>query len=103
MAAPVTAVRLVYGGALLAAPARVLSAAGLRDDRHARAFARLLGARHGAEALLALAGGRSLGKVGAAVDTVHAATALAWAAYDRGHRRALLLNALAAGAFALSG
>jgi hypothetical protein len=89
-------VRVLYGLTLLILPHRLLSAAGLRDDARACFFARVLGMRHLAEVALVPRGSRT----GAAIDAIHAASALGWAALDRTHRRGLLANAAIAAALA---
>lgn len=95
-------IRLLYGATLLAAPDRVLRAGGLTSDSHSRGFARLLGLRHVTEALVIDAAAERAGvtRLGAAVDAVHAATALVWAAFDTRHRRGLLANAAVAAGLA---
>ena len=93
------------GAALLAAPDRVLRAVGGRaaGQDGARATARLLGARHLAQALV-LAGRPEPGtaRLGAWVDTLHAASMAALGVVDGRRRRvALAAGAVAGGQAAL--
>ena len=81
--------RCAYGLVLLLAPARLLALAGLRTDRGAQLFARVLGARH----LVQWAVLPPSSPAGFAIDAVHAASALVLAAGGREHRRGLVLNA----------
>jgi hypothetical protein len=98
----ISGARGAYGTALLLAPARVLAAYGAPADREApRAVARVLGARHVAQAL-ATDGGRFV-RLGAAVDALHAATMFGLAATSDGYRRPALIDGAIASTFALSG
>jgi hypothetical protein len=99
-----TPIRLVYGAALLAAPGAVLRACGGPDDGRARLYARVLGARQLAEGALLLAHGEPAWALGgAAVDGVHAISAVALAARTTRYRRLALLNAGGAAALTLAG
>ncbi len=100
-----TLARAANGAALLVVPGSVLrSTVGGRDDRPARIVTRILGARHLVQAgLTGLRPGPTALWIGAAVDAVHAATALGLAALDDGRRRAALGNALSAFVFAAAG
>lgn len=99
------AARALWGLTLLVAPGAVLrDLPHERVDVAARLFARLLGARHLAEAAV-LGRRHSAGWIlgGAAVDTTHAAT-MAALAFVRPERRLLATaNALAAAAMATAG
>jgi hypothetical protein len=97
-------VRASLGLALVAAPEHTLAPlAGTPPDRAVRAFARVLGARHIAQAALLDGGGSAAHHVGAAVDGVHAATAAWWAWRHPRRRRLFALNALVAAALAADG
>lgn len=89
-----SAVRLAYGASLLLAPGVVLRAvSGGRSDG-ASMVARILGARHVAQALtLDLAGARGWTLLGAGVDLLHAASMVGAAVLSREHRRAAALDA----------
>jgi hypothetical protein len=96
--------RLGFGLALLAAPDRVLTACGGEDDRRARIVVRILGARHLIEAaVLVRYETAPVAFAGAAVDGIHAATALAFGAVDRERRRMALINAAMALFFTAAG
>src|SRR5689334_19623272 len=76
--------RFGFGLALLAAPDRILLACGGEDDERARVVARILGVRHLIEAgVLVRYETAPVAYGGAAVDGIHAATALAFGAVDR--------------------
>jgi hypothetical protein len=101
---PLVALRFAFGAALIAAPGRVLDACGTVDDPRARVVTRILGLRHIAEGCVLVAWDTprvALG--GAAVDGIHAATALALAAGDPRRRRAALTNAAVATGFTALG
>ena len=100
-----TCVRLLYGSALLLEPRAALGdLADTRIDRRAVWFARLLGARHIAQAAT-VDRHRSRGWIlaGAAVDVTHAVTMAGLALLDRRRRVLAAANALGATAFALAG
>ena len=101
---PLVLVRAVYGTILLVAPHTAGVAGDGPPGRGAVLFARVLGARHLAEAA-ALATHRSEGwrVAGACVDGVHAASAVALALLVPARRRLLLGNAALAAAFAAAG
>ncbi|NJC72294.1 hypothetical protein HC031_21615 [Planosporangium thailandense] len=100
----VAAARAAWGAALATAPAPVLRALGDRPDATARRITRLLGARHLAQAALTwLRPTDRMLALGAAVDAVHAATALALAAADGRWRRAARTDATAATTWAVLG
>jgi hypothetical protein len=100
-----TLARAANGVALLVAPGRaVRSTVHGRADRPARVVTRILGARHLVQAgLTGLEPGPNALWIGAAVDGIHAATALGLAALDARRRRAALGNAVSALAFAAAG
>ncbi len=91
---------------LISAPGLLLrELAHARVDRAALAFARVLGARQLLEALL-IAGPRAdcrRLRIGAAVDAVHAVTAIVLAVTRPRHRRLALANAVVAAALAAEG
>jgi hypothetical protein len=97
--------RGLYGATLLIVPAPLVRAAGGRHtDPRARRVARILGLRQLAEAaVLATQPRGTLRVAGAAVDAVHALTALGVAAVDGRRRRLAIVNALTASAFAVAG
>ncbi|HEX3489826.1 MAG TPA: hypothetical protein VHU92_10800 [Streptosporangiaceae bacterium] len=105
-----TLLRGAYGVALCAAPGAVLGlAGGPPASRRARAVARILGVRQLVQAAVsevALAPGTGsedravLLALGAAVDTLHAASMLGLALFDAPRRRAGLADGLIALAFA---
>jgi len=101
----IEAVRALWGAALLISPRIVLeNIHGVRADARSITVARVLGARHVAQA--ALSGARptpAILALGAWVDTAHAATALALAAADRPRARAALTDAALAGTWAIAG
>ena len=98
-------IRAVWGAALLVAPGAVLSGA-LRADPDPRAVvvARILGARHLAQAALSgLRPTRETLMLGVGVDAIHAATAVGLAAADPHRARAALADALVAAGWAAAG
>jgi hypothetical protein len=97
--------RAGYGAVLLGAPGAVIGiCTGQPASSRARATARLLGARHLAQAAVTVAAptGRVLA-VGAGLDLAHAASMLALAAGRRPLRRAELADAATEAAFAVLG
>lgn len=98
---PLIAMRVAWGGVLVVFPGALDRVAGSRSsDSSWRVVARLLGARHLAEALLELRGTRERNQLAAMVDSLHALSVTAYVALDRRHRRAALLDALMAWGFA---
>jgi len=98
----VSAIRGAYGTALLLAPARVLAVYGAAPtEEPPRTVARVLGARHIAQAI-ATNGGR-FARLGALVDGLHAASMFALAAANDDFRRPALIDGSIATTFALSG
>jgi hypothetical protein len=97
--------RASYGAALVLAPGLLaLLATGRVPGRPERRVARVLGARHLAQALLTAAAPRpEVFALGAQVDALHAASMLALAAVDGRARRAALTDALAEAVFAAAG
>jgi hypothetical protein len=98
-------VRATYGAALLCAPgAAIFVCTGRPASPAARAVARLLGARHLAQAALTAGapGAVALG-IGAQVDLAHSASMLALAVADRPLRRAGLADGMVAAVFAAAG
>ncbi|PRY12054.1 hypothetical protein [Kineococcus rhizosphaerae] len=91
--------RAAWGTALLTVPHRLLHRAGGpgADDDRAVAVARVLGARHLAQALVTGAfPRRTVLLAGAAGDAAHGASMLALARLDPARRRVALLDALVA-------
>ncbi len=103
----VSAPRALWGALLVLEPARVLQTVShQRADRGAVLFARVLGARHIAQA--AVSGSRRGSSrrwvvAGAALDATHASTMLALALLAPDRRRLALINVATATAFALAG
>ena len=95
--------RAGYGAALLCAPGPVIRACtGQVPSLRARRVARVLGARHLAQAAItAWAPGPGLVAAGAAVDVCHALSMLALAAVHQPLRRAELGDGLAAATLAV--
>jgi len=99
------AARAAYGLALVCWPGRAtrLAQGGPADGR-ARAVARVLGARHLAQAALTAARpSPGMLALGAGTDGAHAASMLALAAADRRRRRAAAADAAVAAACAAAG
>jgi hypothetical protein len=97
--AALVAVRLGYGLLLVLVPATALPTD--PGDRAALAVARLLGARHLAQGVIAaLAPHLLTPRRGALVDGTHAVSMVGWAALDDRHRRPALLDAASAGVLA---
>lgn len=99
------AVRAAYGALLLCAPDPVVRLyAGYPADRQIRMVARLLGARHLAQAVgTGGTPGRTALALGVEADLAHAASMIALAAWDRSRARAALVDAAGAASFALAG
>jgi hypothetical protein len=99
------AARACYGAMLLCAPGPVLGlSTGQPPSPRARAVARVLGARHLAQAVLTLWRPRpAVLAAGAGIDGCHAASMLALAAASPGARRAGLTDAVTEVAFAATG
>jgi hypothetical protein len=97
--------RAGYGAAMVLAPGPViLLATGRPPGRRACRVARLLGARHLAQATLtALAPLPAVFGAGAEIDALHAASMLMLATVDRAARRAALTDTVAEAAFAAGG
>jgi hypothetical protein len=97
----IAALRAAYGTVLLAIPGPVLEAFGAPPDQPAETVARVLGARHVAQAVATRRG--RFARVGAAVDALHAASMFAFAAVDDVHRRAALVDGTIAAALCAGG
>jgi hypothetical protein len=99
------AARACYGAALLCAPGLVLGlATGQAPSPRARAVARILGARHLAQAVLTFWRPRpAVFLTGAGIDACHAASMLALAVADPRMRRAGIADAATAAAFTATG
>jgi hypothetical protein len=110
-ATPVTTVRLVevgrglWGLALLTAPGQVMTHVHhVRVDRTSVVVARVLGARHLAQAALSgVDPSPEVLAMGTWVDTAHAATGVALAVVDRGRARGALTDVAVAATWALAG
>jgi hypothetical protein len=96
-------VRLAWGGALVAAPARIVVLLGGADTPASRAVERTLGARHLVQAGVELAAWPAGRRLGVVVDGLHAASGVGWAGVDARWRRPALLDAAITSAFALAG
>jgi hypothetical protein len=98
-------VRVVAGTALLVAPGRVLGDLPHQEIKGAaRAFARILGARHLVEAAVLMRDpSHRWALLGAGVDGLHAATMFGLAATRPDERRLALTNAVTASALAVAG
>ena len=99
------AARACYGAALLCAPGLLLGlCTGQPPSQRARAVARVLGARHLAQAVLTLwRPGPAMLLAGAGVDACHAASMLALAVADPRMRAAGIADGAAAAAFTATG
>ena len=95
-------VRAGYGLALLCVPGPIITAvAGEPASGRARAVARILGARHVAQAAICgLVPARGLIEAGATADGLHAASMLTLAGAEPGLRRALLADTAVAATLA---
>jgi len=100
-----TVARALWGAALLIAPGAVLGdLPHQRIDRPARAFARVLGARHIIQAAItSRRHTRSWILAGAALDATHAATMAVLAGLRPDRRKLALSNTAAASMFAAAG
>lgn len=98
------AIRACYGTLLLVIPDPLIRlSTGLRADRTTRVMARLLGARHVAQALATLdVPSPVVLALGAEVDLAHSLSMLGLAGVDRNQRRAALTDAAIAGSFAIT-
>ncbi len=99
------ALRAGYGTLLLAVPDPVIRLyTGHRADPLTRAVVRVLGARHLIQGILTSgAPGAVVLALGVEVDLAHVASMLGLAALDQRRRRAGLVDAAAAGMFAVTG
>jgi hypothetical protein len=94
--------RIAWAALLLGTPALVRRAAGEDEpDRTWAVVARVLGARHLAQAWLERDGRRDRIEIGAGVDALHAVSALGFGLRTRRHRRLAFLDAAVACSFAL--
>lgn len=101
MRAVLAAVRAAYGTVLLAIPGPVLEAFGAPPDQRAENVARLLGARHVAQAVVTRPG--RFARLGAAADALHAASMFGFAAVDEVHRKAALVDGAIASVLCAAG
>ena len=91
----------LLGGVLLVAPRRLLRGIGVPADGATLVTARVLGARHLAQAAaLRRRRDRAAVGLGATTDVLHGASMLVLARVSRPHRRAALASAVAAGTLA---
>lgn len=95
--------RLGWGLTLLALPGDVARAVGADDMRAVRRLGRVLGARHVLQATIELASWPRWRRLGAAVDGLHAISAMGAAGADRRWRRPALIDGALAGTFAATG
>lgn len=92
-----------WGLVLLAAPGPLIAGLGGSDSHRARTVARVLGARHVAQAVFEAKASPAWRPVGRLVDAAHAASAVALAAADRRWRRIGFIDAAIATTFAAVG
>jgi hypothetical protein len=91
----------LLGGVLLVAPGPLLRGVGGPSDKVTRVVARVLGARHLAQAVaLRRRHDRTAVGVGATTDVLHSASMLALASVSRPHRRVALASSIVAAALA---
>lgn len=95
--------RLGWGLTLLTLPGDVARAMGADDVRPVRRLGRVLGARHVLQAAIELASWPRWRRLGAAVDGLHAISAMGAAGVDRRWRRPALIDGALAGSFAATG
>ncbi len=100
-----TVIRIAWGTVLLLVPGSGLRTIGAGpSDARTRRVARLLGARHLLQGLVAVRHrSRSAMLGGAAVDATHAATMLVLTIRRPDYRRPAIASALTAGCFAVAG
>lgn len=98
------AIRASYGTLLLVIPGPLIRhSTGFRADRTTRMMARLLGARHVAQALATLGAPSPVAlALGAEADLAHSLSMLGLAVLERNRRRTALTDAAIAGSFALT-
>jgi hypothetical protein len=96
-------VRALWALVLLAAPRRVLAAAGHGDAPNAVAVARVLGGRQALQGLVEISAGTRWRRIGAFVDAAHALTGIGLAAARPRWRRVALADAAIAVSFAVGG
>lgn len=95
------ALRALYGLLELTMPDTVSGAVlGKRPDKRLRVVLRILGARHLAQAALAMRNPGDVHALGGTVDLLHAASMLALGLIDPRRRRAATLNSCIAALFA---
>jgi hypothetical protein len=97
------ACRLLWGGALVLVPGRLLGAVRAPADERSCVVARVLGGRHVLQGVVELARWPRWRRAGIAADVLHASSAVALAAADRRRRRVAVADATVAAAFALGG
>lgn len=95
--------RAFYGLALLAVPGPMLALCGTASSRRDRTVARVLGARHLAQAVATAAAGRRALVPGAVVDSLHAASMVGLATRTSTPQRAELADAAVASLLAILG
>lgn len=102
---PLIAVRVLWGTALVIAPEAVLGdLPHQKIDRPARAFARVLGARHLIQAAITSRHDTpGWVRAGAAVDATHATTMAVLAALRPARRKLALTNVATAAALSIAG
>lgn len=98
------ATRLGWAAVLMVRPEAVLRVAGgeAHPDRRWRALARVLGARHAGQVLLAHSRRQRRTEAVALVDGLHAASAFGFGLCSKRHRRLAFADAAVATTFALS-
>jgi hypothetical protein len=96
-------VRLAWAVPLLVAPAAVVGRMGGQPDSKSVTVARILGARHAAQAAVELLSWPKWRRAGTFVDAAHSLTAAGFGVADAGRRRVALTDSVIAGTFALCG
>ncbi len=99
----VGAIRLAWAAMLLAAPATVLDAVGGPVDSTSVTVARILGARHAAQALFEVATWPKWRRAGSFIDAAHSLTAVGLGVSSPRWRRVGLTDSFVAAVFAVGG
>ncbi|HUB70993.1 MAG TPA: hypothetical protein VL984_11275 [Acidimicrobiales bacterium] len=95
--------RLLWAAALMISPQRVIVLLGGEDTRQSRFVGRILGARHLVQGVAEVALWPKGRRIGSLVDSLHAASAAAFAGRDPHWRRAAVTDAGIAASFAVAG
>ena len=97
------AARCVWAALLVLFPRRVMRAVDERPDPNSVAVARVLGIRHGIQAVVDITSWPRWVGAGMVIDSLHAKSALAFAGFNARWRRAALADVVAASSFTLWG